>query len=116
MDELIKKGDIFIADLDPYIGSEQGGKRPVLIVQNNIGNKFGPTVIIAPITEQDKRNLPVHLYLKKGKYDLKEDSIALFEQIRTIDKQRLESKIDHLDDEDLNDVDEKVLKSFGIEK
>lgn len=117
MDKKTFKGDIFISDLNPYIGSEQGGKRPVLIIQNNIGNKFGPTVIIAPITEQLKNDLPVHLYLKKEKYDLKEDSVALFEQIRTIDKQRLEGdRIAHLDETDLAEVDKKILASFGIEK
>ena len=91
----IKKGDVYICNLDPVIGSEQGGIRPVIIVSNNIGNKFGPTVIIVPITSQKKNKLPTHIKISR-KCGIKKFSIACCEQIRTIDKTRLMNKIGHL--------------------
>ncbi|MBQ1183339.1 MAG: type II toxin-antitoxin system PemK/MazF family toxin, partial [Clostridia bacterium] len=94
----VKRGDIYYADLSPVIGSEQGGIRPVLIVQNDVGNKFSPTVIAAAITSQrDKTNLPTHIKVDADGCGLSKDSIVLLEQIRTIDKQRLKEKMGSLD-------------------
>lgn len=93
----VKRGDIYYADLSPVVGSEQGGVRPVLIVQNDIGNKFSPTVIAAAITSQkDKTNLPTHIEVDAGHCGLAKDSIVLLEQVRTIDKRRLREKWAHL--------------------
>jgi len=106
---VIKRGDIFYADLSPVIGSEQGGIRPVLIVQNDIGNKYSPTVIASAITSQiNKAKLPTHIELSAKEYGLPKDSVVLLEQIRTIDKKRLREKIGHLDDE----LMEKLMKHF----
>ena len=108
---IIKRGDIFYADLSPVIGSEQGGIRPVLIVQNDIGNKYSPTVICAAITSQiNKAKLPTHIEINSEEYDLVKDSVVLLEQIRTIDKKRLKEKICHLE----NDLMEKVNKGLEI--
>ena len=102
---LIRRGDIFYADLSPVVGSEQGGLRPVLIVQNDVGNKFSPTVIAAAITSQiSKTKLPTHIGVYADSYGLAKDSVILLEQIRTLDKQRLKEKMGHLDE----DVMEKV--------
>lgn len=96
----MKRGDIYYADLRPVVGSEQGGIRPVLIVQNDIGNKHSPTVICAAITsKQNKAKLPTHIELSAGKYDVVKDSVILLEQLRTIDKKRLKDKVCHLDDD-----------------
>lgn len=112
---VIKRGDIFYADLSPVIGSEQGGIRPVLIVQNDIGNKYSPTVIAAAITSQiNKAKLPTHIEISAQEYGLARDSVILLEQIRTIDKKRLREKIGHLDDELMERVNEALSVSFGL--
>ena len=112
---LIKRGDIYYADLSPVIGSEQGGVRPVLVVQNDIGNKYSPTVIAAAITSQiNKAKLPTHIEISAQEYGLLKDSVILMEQIRTIDKKRLREKIGHLDDELMNRVNEALTISFGL--
>jgi len=112
---IIKRGDIYYADLSPVIGSEQGGVRPVLIVQNDIGNKYSPTVIAAAITSQiNKAKLPTHIEISAQEYGLQKDSVILLEQIRTIDKKRLREKIGHLDDELMDRVNEALSISFGL--
>ena len=112
---VVKRGDIFYADLSPVIGSEQGGTRPVLIVQNDVGNKFSPTVIIAAITSQiNKAKLPTHIEISANDFGLARDSVILLEQIRTIDKRRLKEKLGRLSDELLESVDEALGISFGI--
>jgi mRNA interferase MazF len=112
---VIKRGDIFYADLSPVIGSEQGGIRPVLIVQNDIGNKYSPTVIASAITSQiNKAKLPTHIELSAKDYGLPRDSVILLEQIRTIDKKRLREKIGHLDDELMEKVNDAITVSFGL--
>ena len=111
----VKRGDIYYADLSPVVGSEQGGVRPVLIVQNDIGNKFSPTVIAAAITSQkDKTNLPTHIEVDAGHCGLAKDSIVLLEQVRTIDKRRLREKMGALDDGDMGKVNEALSVSFGL--
>ena len=113
---IIKRGDIYYADLSPVIGSEQGGIRPVLIVQNDIGNKYSPTVIAAAITSQiNKAKLPTHIEISAQEYGLSKDSVILLEQIRTIDKKRLREKIGHLDDETMDKVNEALGISFGLQ-
>ena len=112
---VVKRGDIFYADLSPVIGSEQGGTRPVLVVQNDVGNKFSPTVIIAAITSQiNKAKLPTHIEISANDFGLLKDSVILLEQIRTIDKKRLREKIGRLDEDLLLRVDEALGVSFGI--
>lgn len=97
---VIRRGDIFYADLRPVVGSEQGGVRPVLIIQNDVGNKHSPTVICAAITSKmNKAKLPTHVELDSKKYDMVKDSVILLEQLRTIDKRRLKDKVCHLDDD-----------------
>lgn len=109
---VIKRGDMFYADLSPVIGSEQGGVRPVLIIQNDTGNKYSPTVIAAAITTQTGKNkLPTHIEIGSDDNGLKSDSVVLAEQIRTIDKSRLKEKIGHIDD---NSVMSKVNNAIGI--
>ena len=111
----VKRGDIFYADLSPVIGSEQGGVRPVLIVQNDIGNKFSTTVIAAAITSQhSKANLPTHINLHAHGSGLAKNSVVLLEQIRTIDKKRLREKMGCLDYISMNQVDEALSISFGL--
>lgn len=111
----IKRGDMYYADLSPVIGSEQGGIRPVLIVQNDVGNKFSPTVIAAAITSQrDKTNLPTHIKVDADGCGLSKDSIVLLEQIRTIDKQRLKEKMGSLDISSMNAIDKALSVSFGL--
>ncbi len=113
---LVKRGDIFYADLSPVIGSEQGGVRPVLIVQNDVGNRYSPTVICAAITSQiNKAKLPTHIEIDSQIYTLVKDSVVLLEQVRTIDKKRLREKICHLDDGLMSRVDRALLISFGLE-
>ena len=105
----------FFADLSPVIGSEQGGFRPVLVVQNNVGNKFSPTVIVAAITSHiEKAKLPTHVELKARQHGLEKDSVILLEQVRTIDKQRLQQKITELDDKTMNYIDEALKISLGL--
>ncbi len=112
---LIKRGDIYYADLSPVIGSEQGGVRPVLIVQNDVGNKYSPTVIAAAITSQiNKAKLPTHIEISAQEYGLLKDSVILLEQIRTIDKKRLREKVGHLDEDLMTKVNEALNVSFGL--
>ena len=102
----IRRGDIFYADLRPVVGSEQGGIRPVLIIQNDVGNKHSPTVICAAITSKmNKAKLPTHIEIDASTYDIVRDSVILLEQLRTIDKQRLKDKVCHLDQDILSQVD-----------
>jgi Growth inhibitor len=111
----IKRGDIYYADLSPVIGSEQGGLRPVLIVQNDIGNKYSPTVIAAAITSRlGKTKLPTHIDVYAEKVGLARDSVILLEQIRTIDKRRLKEKMGHLDDDIMTSVNDAITISFGL--
>ena len=111
----VKRGDIFYADLSPVVGSEQGGLRPVLIVQNDVGNKYSPTVIAAAITSQiGKTKLPTHIDVFADNYGLAKDSVILLEQIRTIDKKRLKEKMGHLDDALMSRVDDAISISFGL--
>ena len=111
----IKRGDIFYADLSPVVGSEQGGLRPVLIVQNDVGNKYSPTVIAAAITSKmSKTKLPTHIDVPGIDAGLAKDSIVLLEQIRTIDKRRLKEKMGHLDDDTMAHVNGAIQVSFGL--
>ena len=111
----IDRGDIYYADLSPVVGSEQGGVRPVLIVQNDVGNRFRPTVIAAAITSQKaKANLPTHILLDSKTTGLSRDSIVLLEQVRTIDKHRLKEHMGRLDERSMNRVDEALSISFGL--
>ena len=111
----IKRGDIYYADLSPVIGSEQGGLRPVLIVQNDVGNRYSPTVIAAAITSKiSKAKLHTHIDVPGDDAGLAKDSIILLEQIRTIDKKRLKEKMGHLDDETMNSVNSAIEVSFGL--
>ncbi|MCD5410540.1 MAG: type II toxin-antitoxin system PemK/MazF family toxin [Clostridiales bacterium] len=110
-----KRGDIFYADLSPVVGSEQGGVRPVLIVQNDIGNRYSPTVIVAAITSQiSKAKLPTHVEITAKEYGLPKDSVILLEQIRTIDKKRLEEKVGNIDEAIMERVNEGLCVSFSI--
>ena len=112
---VIHRGDIYYADLRPVVGSEQGGVRPVLIIQNDIGNKHSPTVICAAITSQmNKAKLPTHVELDSSRYALVKDSVVLLEQLRTIDKKRLRDKVCHLDREILRKVERAVLISLDL--
>ncbi|MFS0643750.1 type II toxin-antitoxin system PemK/MazF family toxin [Siminovitchia sp. 179-K 8D1 HS] len=111
----MKRGDIYFADLSPTKGSEQGGYRPVLVIQNNIGNKYSPTTVVAAITGQiQKAKLPTHVELDAKRYGLSKDSVILLEQIRTIDKKRLESKVTTLDHFTMNKVDNAIMVSLGM--
>ncbi len=111
----IKRGDIYYADLSPVVGSEQGGVRPVLIVQNNVGNKFSPTVIAAAITsQQSKANLPTHIPLHANTSGLAKDSVVLLEQVRTIDKKRLKEKMGSIDDDSMSAINDAISISFGL--
>ncbi len=110
-----KRGDIYYADLSPVVGSEQGGIRPVLIVQNDTGNKHSPTVIAAAITSQiGKARLPTHIELDAKSFGLTKDSVVLLEQIRTLDKRRLKDRMGKLDDKLMNEVDNAIAVSFGL--
>ena len=113
---VIKRGDMFYADLSPVVGSEQGGIRPVLIIQNDMGNKYSPTVIAAAITSQiNKTKLPTHIEIDSEEFGLKSDSVVLTEQIRTIDKSRLKEKIGHIDDAKVMDkINNAIGVSFGL--
>lgn len=111
----IKRGDIYYADLSPVVGSEQGGIRPVLIVQNDVGNKYSPTVIAAAITSQmGKARLPTHIELDAENCGLARDSVVLLEQVRTIDKKRLKERMGRLDDNSMNKVNQALSISFGL--
>ena len=112
---VVQRGDIYYADLRPVVGSEQGGIRPVLIVQNDIGNKHSPTVICAAITSQmNKVKLPTHVELQSDVYDLAKDSVVLLEQLRTIDKKRLKDKVCHLDGQILEKIDKALEISLEL--
>lgn len=111
----MKRGDVFFADLSPVVGSEQGGVRPVLVIQNDIGNRFSPTVIVAAITAQiQKAKLPTHVEIDAKVHGFDRDSVILLEQIRTIDKQRLTDKITHLDDTMMIKVNDALQISLGL--
>lgn len=112
---IVKRGDIYYADLSPVVGSEQGGIRPVLVIQNDIGNKYSPTVIAAAITSQiNKAKMPTHIELAAKDYGLNKDSVILLEQIRTIDKRRLREKIGRIDDGLMTSVNNALSISFGL--
>jgi mRNA interferase MazF len=111
----VKRGDIYYADLSPVVGSEQGGLRPVLIIQNDIGNKYSPTVIAAAITSRlGKTRLPTHIDIYADKVGLAKDSVVLLEQVRTLDKRRLKEKMGHLDDRVMVEVNNAIAVSFGL--
>lgn len=112
---VVKRGDIFYADLNPAVGSEQGGIRPVVIIQNDTGNKYSPTVICAPITSKlNKAKLPTHIELPSKDYDIKEDSLILLEQIKTLDKRRLKDKVCHLKEDELESVRKGLIISLNL--
>ena len=112
----IKRGDVFYADLRPVIGSEQGGIRPVIIIQNDIGNKHSPTVICAAITSKmNKAKLPTHIELNASRYEMVKDSVILLEQLRTIDKKRLKDKVCHLDGEIMRRVNRALMVSLELD-
>ena len=111
----VKRGDIYYADLSPVVGSEQGGTRPVLIVQNDVGNKYSPTVIAAAITSKKlKAKLPTHISVNADECGLSKDSVVLLEQIRTLDKQRLKERMGELDEGAMTKVDNALSVSFGL--
>ena len=111
----IKRGDIFYADLSPVVGSEQGGLRPVLIIQNDVGNRYSPTVIAAAITSRmGKTRLPTHIDIHADRVGLAKDSVILLEQIRTLDKRRLKEKMGHLDETVMTQVNNAIAVSFGL--
>ncbi len=111
----VKRGDIYYADLSPVVGSEQGGVRPVLIVQNDVGNKYSPTVIAAAITsQQDKSRLPTHISVNGNACGLSKDSVVLLEQVRTLDKQRLKERMGNLSQNDMNKINKALTVSFGL--
>jgi mRNA interferase MazF len=112
---IVKRGDVYYADLSPVIGSEQGGVRPVLIIQNDIGNRYSPTVIVSAITSQiNKAKLPTHIEISSEDFSLPKDSVVLLEQIRTIDKKRLKEKIGHFDKNLMGEVDDCLKISLGL--
>ncbi|WP_425060257.1 Endoribonuclease EndoA [Sporomusa carbonis] len=112
---IVKRGDIYYANLSPVVGSEQGGHRPVLVIQNDVGNKYSPTVIVAAITSQiSKAKLPTHVEVSAKQYNLEKDSVILLEQLRTIDKRRLREKVTHLSEEIMSKVDEAIRISIGL--
>ena len=112
----VKRGEIYYADLSPVVGSEQGGVRPVLIIQNDVGNRFSPTVIAAAITSQkDKTRLPTHIQLNSRDCGLARDSVVLLEQVRTIDKRRLKERMGKVEDPYMDQVDHALSISFGLE-
>ena len=115
MESTVKRGELYYADLSPVVGSEQGGVRPILVVQNNVGNKYSPTIIAAAITSQlGKAKLPTHITLPAGEFGLPKDSVVLLEQIRTLDKRRLKEKIGELPLNLMSRVNEALLISLGF--
>lgn len=113
----IKRGELYYADLSPVVGSEQGGVRPVLVVQNDIGNKYSPTVIVCAVTSKmTKAKLPTHVEISEGMAGLMKDSVILLEQIRTLDKRRLKEKVGVLDDPFMKKIDRALLVSLGFVK
>lgn len=114
-DQSVKRGEIYMADLSPVVGSEQGGVRPVLIIQNNVGNRYSPTVIVSAITSKlGKAKLPTHIEIPSEKYHLPKDSVALLEQIRTLDKRRLREKITCLEEGKMREINRAILISLGF--
>ena len=114
---MIKRGELYYADLSPVVGSEQGGVRPVLVVQNDVGNKYSPTVIAAAVTSKlDKARLPTHIELSKESFGLTHDSVVLLEQIRTLDKRRLKERIGSLPPSLMKRVDVALMISLGFEE
>ena len=112
---MVRRGEIYYANLNPVLGSEQGGLRPVLIIQNDIGNTYSPTTIVAAITSKIKRaKLPTHIEISAAQYKLEKDSVILLEQLRTIDKQRLKERIARLDDRTMESVNEAISISLGL--
>ncbi|MDR3566049.1 MAG: type II toxin-antitoxin system PemK/MazF family toxin [Negativicutes bacterium] len=112
---VVKRGDIYYANLSPVVGSEQGGHRPVLVIQNDVGNKYSPTVIVAAITSQiSKAKLPTHIEISAKQFNLDKDSVILLEQMRTIDKRRLKERVTHLSDDTMGKVDEAIRISLGL--
>lgn len=115
IDVEIRRGDLVIADLSPVVGSEQGGLRPVLVIQNDVGNRFSPTVIVAAVTSQiEKSKLPTHVELSAKEFGLMRNSVVLLEQIRTIDKRRIQQKLGRLDSKTMEMVDEALAISMGL--
>ncbi len=115
MTSVVKRGDIYYADLSPVVGSEQGGLRPVLIIQNDVGNKYSPTVIAAAITSRmGKTKLPTHIDVHAERAGLARDSIVLLEQLRTLDKRRLRERLGHLDEEMMHEIDTAIAVSLGL--
>ena len=110
----IKRGDIYYADLSPVVGSEQGGTRPVLIVQNNVGNKYSPTVMAAITSQKYKTQLPTHISVHADNCGLQKDSIVLLEQVRTLDKKRLKERMGYLPDEEMAKINRALSVSFGL--
>ena len=111
----VKRGDLYSTDLSPVVDSEQGGVRPVIVVQNDVGNKYSPTIIVAPVTSQmNKAKLPTHVKLKGNKYGLPKNSVALMEQLRTIDKKRLREKIGTFSVDIMNKIDEAMTISLAL--
>ena len=113
---MVKRGELYYADLSPVVGSEQGGVRPILIVQNDVGNKYSPTVIVAAITSQiNKAKLPTHIELHQGEYGLQKDSVVLLEQLRTLDKRRLKERIGEIQDSSImSKVNDAIIVSLGV--
>ncbi|MBV1820935.1 type II toxin-antitoxin system PemK/MazF family toxin [Clostridium cochlearium] len=117
MTTIVKRGDIYYASLSPVVGSEQGGIRPVIVIQNDVGNRYSPTVIVAAITSQiNKAKLPTHVEISSEEYGLNKDSVVLLEQIRTLDKRRLKEKIGRMTNGDMRKVDEALLISIGLKE
>ena len=115
MENLVKRGDIYFADLSPVVGSEQGGVRPVLVIQNDVGNRYSPTVIVSAITSQlSKAKLPTHIELYSSDYHLPKNSVVLLEQIRTLDKRRLKEKITVIDEAKMKEINKALLISLGF--
>ena len=114
MNNMVIRGDIYYADLSGLLGYEQGGYRPVLVVQNDVGNKYAPTTLIAPLTSKIKRNMPTHVFIEAGDGGLRSDSLALLEQVRVVDKNRLKDYVGNLDSDKMTEIDMALLVSFGI--
>lgn len=111
----VKRGEIYYADLSPVVGSEQGGVRPVLVIQNDVGNKYSPTVIVCAVTSQmTKAKLPTHVEFARGEAGLSSDSVALLEQVRTLDKRRLKARVGEASDGKMRKVEQALLISFGF--
>lgn len=113
---MVRRGDIYYADLNPVVGSEQGGQRPVVVIQNDVGNTYSPTTIVAAVTSKIKRaKMPTHVEITSDDCRLGKDSVILLEQMRTIDKRRLREKIDHLDENVMNQINQAIQISIGLE-